>query len=104
MTIDVIRLAREAGIEWQQHTGVIGRISVTTCGSKSVERLERFAALVAAAEREECAKVCYDKAMHCETKAQEAIEAGERDEVSAIRSTAWQIMVCAAAIRARKPA
>ena len=35
---------------------------------------------------------------------QEAIEAGERDEVSAIRSTAWQISVCAAAIRARKPA
>lgn len=53
------------------------------------------------AEREACAKVCDDKAMHCETKAQEAIEAGERDEVSAIRSTAWQISACAAAIRAR---
>lgn len=53
------------------------------------------------AEREACAKVCDDKAMLCEAKAQEAIEAGERDEVSAIRSTAWQISVCAAAIRAR---
>ena len=53
------------------------------------------------AEREACAKVCDDKAMHCEAKAQEAIEAGEHDEVSAIRSTAWQISVCAAAIRAR---
>ena len=52
-------------------------------------------------EREACAKVCEDKAMYCETKAQEAIEAGEHDEVSAIRSTAWQISVCAAAIRAR---
>ncbi len=53
------------------------------------------------AEREACAKVCDDKAMRCETRAQEAIEAGEYDEVSAIRSTAWQISVCAAAIRAR---
>jgi len=53
------------------------------------------------AEREACAKVCDDKAMRCETRAQEAIEAGEHDEVSAIRSTAWQISVCAAAIRAR---
>jgi len=53
------------------------------------------------AEREACAKVCDGKAMRCETRAQEAIEAGEHDEVSAIRSTAWQISVCAAAIRAR---
>lgn len=53
------------------------------------------------AEREACAKVCDDKAMRCETRAQEAIEAGEHDEVSAIRSTAWQISVCADAIRAR---
>jgi hypothetical protein len=70
-------------------------------GTEDEKRLKRFAELVAAAEREACAKVCVDKAMHCETKAQEAIEAGEHDEVSAIRSTAWQISVCAAAIRAR---
>lgn len=52
-------------------------------------------------EREACAKLCQDKAMRLETKAQEAIEAGEHGEVNAIRSTAWQISVCAAAIRAR---
>lgn len=63
--------------------------------------IERFAALVAAAEREACAKVCSDRAMRCESEAQRAIENGEHDEVSAIRSTAWQISVCAAAIRAR---
>jgi hypothetical protein len=90
-------------------------------------RDERFAALVAAhiretefkpdwnnynqgrkdgaeEEREACAKVCEDKATYCETKAQEAMENGEHDEVSAIRSTAWQISVCAAAIRAREQA
>lgn len=69
-----------------------------------VHRLMAFAKLVLAAERDACAKVCEDKSMHCEKKAQEAIEAGEHDEVSAIRSTAWQISVCAAAIRARSDA
>jgi len=83
---DIIRMAREAGIVFDD---------------KAAPFYERFAALVAAAEREACAKVCEDKSMHCEKKAQEAIEAGEHDEVIAIRSTAWQISVCAAAIRAR---
>ena len=45
MTIDVIRLAREAG-------------SDNYPGWPNTAFLERFAALVAAAEREECAKVC----------------------------------------------
>ncbi len=53
------------------------------------------------AEREACAKVCDDQANRCEKAAQSAIEDGEHDEVSAIRSTAWKISVCAAAIRAR---
>jgi hypothetical protein len=44
---DIIRMARETGISvpWDQEP-------------IRWERLERFAALVAAAEREECAKVC----------------------------------------------
>jgi hypothetical protein len=46
---DIIRLAQEAGIvDWSLH----GRLE-----SKE-EALERFAALVAAAEREACAQVC----------------------------------------------
>ncbi len=46
---EIIRMAREAGFEdW----AVYGRIE-----SKE-ECLERFAALVAAAERERCAKAC----------------------------------------------
>lgn len=43
---DVIRMAREAGIGWLERAEGIS------------EFLERFAALVAAAEREACAKVC----------------------------------------------
>ena len=46
---DIIRLAREAG--WSDRS-IFGHD----------ERLERFAALVAAAEREACAKVCEDEA------------------------------------------
>jgi hypothetical protein len=53
--------------------------------------------MVAAAEREACAEVCDDEALRCEA----AVQRAEPDEVSAIRSTAWKISVCAAAIRKR---
>lgn len=55
---DIIKLAREAGIEWQEHTGITGKRRVTTVGSQSMDRIERFANLVAAAEREACANIC----------------------------------------------
>ena len=48
---DIIRMAREAGFNWPEiHTTTIE------------ERLERFATLVASAEREACAKLCEDEA------------------------------------------
>jgi hypothetical protein len=56
----VIRMAREAGL----HSAVLlhiygGREGAMTDGEiDELRRLERFAALVAAAEREACAKVC----------------------------------------------
>jgi hypothetical protein len=55
---DIIRMAREAcwtGIysEWSSPTE---RTSIEV--PVTIEQIERFAALVAAAEREECAKVC----------------------------------------------
>ena len=49
---DIIRMAREAGAI----TGLIGRWVF-----EDAEQLERFAALVAAAEREACAKVCEEE-------------------------------------------
>ena len=54
---DIIRLAREAGIvDWSLH----GRLE-----SKE-EALERFAALVAAAEREACAKIAETYEPRCD--------------------------------------
>jgi len=52
---DIIRMAREAGFElnmWQ--------LSVGCEATGTHEELERFAALVAEAERDACAKVCED--------------------------------------------
>lgn len=52
-------------------------------------------------EREACAKVCDADAEKLEQEAQRAIESGEHDEVSAIRSAAWKLSVAASRIRAR---
>ena len=74
---DIIRMAREAGL-----SNEIGAF-----GYPYLLELERFASLVAAAEREECAKVCDVLAVHPEyasdiTKvAAQAIRArGETDD------------------------
>lgn len=94
---EIIRLAREAGFRTGQITMAIGDpipfVTAVAATNFAVE-LERFAALVAAAEREECAKVC--------------------EEVSLQAVTAWKLAYqpqdqgremgadeCAAAIRAR---
>lgn len=53
---------------------------------------------VAALEREECAKVCDDRAMANENAANECYD---KDDISSLRSAAWQMTVCAEAIRAR---
>jgi hypothetical protein len=53
---DIIRMAMEAGLwpteEWSKEYGI------PTPNEQWLPELERFAALVAAAEREACAKVC----------------------------------------------
>ena len=69
---DIIRMAREAGFSqpW-------------TAPKETQERLERFASLVAAAEREACARVCEARYMGD----------NNREDMEAKR--------CAAAIRAR---
>lgn len=60
MTPDqVIALAEQAGICFQSHN-FLGRVSVSTRGSQRLNVIHRFAALVAAAEREACAKACED--------------------------------------------
>ena len=72
---DIIRMAREADIDWHRHWNDDER-----------NRLEHFAALVAAAEREACAKVC------------ESMRTSVDRHNAVIQSSATD---CAAAIRAR---
>jgi hypothetical protein len=52
---DIIRMAREAGFSDHSSPEMWGVMVA------SHEEIERFAALVAAAEREECAKLCLKK-------------------------------------------
>lgn len=56
---DIIRMAREAG-------ALVGVKSLMNCDGDSIvfvpEELDRFVELVAAAEREECAKLCVQTA------------------------------------------
>ena len=55
---DIIRMAREAGLEVHPRKEQV-RVGIDALmGIDSTEKVERFAALVAAAERETCAKVC----------------------------------------------
>jgi len=54
---EIIRMAREVGIEFDPRWG--------TCYTGNVQ-LERFASLVAAHEREACAKACDVLAVHPE--------------------------------------
>jgi uncharacterized protein (DUF2126 family) len=52
---DIIRMAREAGLEQTISIAPDGGSRIVSC--PPIEPLERFANLVAAAEREACAKV-----------------------------------------------
>ena len=76
---DIIRMAREAGFYVDENGDILegDNYSIQT------DLIERFAALIAAHEREACAKVC---------------EEGGRDESGRIHVQAWG---CAKAIRAR---
>ena len=56
---EIIRMARESGFE-------VYETDVWITDGWWLEELERFAALVAAAEREACAKVCDVLAVHPE--------------------------------------
>jgi len=82
---DIIRMAREAGLAPIYSGCDVPNVS---CAYEDWdEELERFAALVAAAEREACAKLCV---------AVNLIDTPTVVEIAAVRK-------CAAAIRARTP-
>ena len=87
---DIIKMAREAGLCWQDGEPMI-----------AAERFERFAALVAAAEREACANILAGKITGHAQYAQEYALRGEYDGVDAILSTIWKLSECTDAIRER---
>jgi hypothetical protein len=45
-------MAREAGIEFQHITGILGKETISTMGSQRLERIEQLVALVRADERD----------------------------------------------------
>lgn len=78
----VTALAEQAGIRFLASEGIFGRASVSTRGCTPLAIL-RFAALVAAAEREACATACEDV------------------DYPNYETAGGAITACAAAIRAR---
>ena len=82
---EIIRMAREAGFE-----GLIEK-------AWGIEQLERFAALVAAHEREACAKVCDERAKGWF----EVRNARTIDEGCMHSAAKGEALALAAAIRAR---
>ena len=71
---DIIRMAREADAEITNYINYVFDDNVVLFG---VDQLERFAALVAAAEREACAQIAFNAKTYIEAAA--AIRArGER--------------------------
>lgn len=84
----IIQMAREAGAELYAETMCVN-------GKDADEFIERFAAMVAAHEREQCAKVCEEISMQAYTSWKLAYQPQDQGrEIGADD--------CAAAIRARK--
>jgi LPS sulfotransferase NodH len=50
---DTIEMAREAGIEFQHITGILGKGTINTTGSQRLELIEQLVALVRADERKQ---------------------------------------------------
>ena len=81
MTQEIIEMARQAG-----GSDVGGHGWTTWVGTQSTEFLERFAILVAAKEREACAKVCDDKHDTWRWDDEADSASGPRDCAAAIRA------------------
>lgn len=88
---DVIRMAREAGLKVGTNiSGVmlVGSPSTPGIAHIDIEEMGRFAALVAAHEREACAKVCGELADNPENSEQYRMGANwARERIKARRST-----------------
>ena len=80
---------------WNKHQHKIVKEVLESTPAQSLARLRNEVL-------EEAAKVCDERAMKNENAAQDCSRNGEQDEVSSLRSAAWQMSVCADAIRKMK--
>ena len=90
---DIIYMARNAGFRAGRiklYSGAplpfIAPPSATDC----MPELERFAALVAAAERAACASICKDESKRLAESANRLDQRGSTDEAGPVRALAWK--------------
>ena len=90
---DIIYMARNAGFRAGRiklYSGAplpfIAPPSATDC----MPELERFAALVAAAERAACAAICKDESKRLAESANRMDQRGYTDEAGPVRALAWK--------------
>ena len=83
---DIIRMAREAGLLIPSFR-IGGGLALGTC---TVPDFERFASLVAAAERADCAAVCKNEAKRLADSADRLESRGSNYEARQIRGLAWK--------------
>ncbi len=86
---DIIRMAKESGLASETYTA--------ESSQWSLPKLKRFAEAVAAAEREECAKLCDARALANQQEAKISSISGS----IAHEGTADDFLKCASDIRAR---
>ena len=90
---DIIRMAREAGFRAghiELYSGGPMPFIAPTSATDCMPELERFASLVAAAERADCAAVCKNEAKRLAESANRMDQRGSTDESGPVRALAWK--------------
>ena len=92
---DIIRMAREAGFRAghiEIYSGGPLPFIAPTSATDCMPELERFASIVAAAERADCAAVCKDEAKRLADSADRLESRGSNYEARQIRGLAWKCL------------
>ena len=90
---EIIRMAREAGFRSgniELYSGGPLPFIAPTSATDCMPELERFAALVAAAERAACASICKDESKRLAESANRLDQRGSTDEAGPVRALAWK--------------
>ena len=89
MTDHIIKASKEAGIEFQQHRGITGRVNTMTCGSQNIEALARFYAIAYRAGMERAAEIAAIHSQYpIENDFDRGYSKGSRDASDRIRAEA----------------